>query len=212
MRKFIWDANFYKILTEEFRVSKESPSGLIHNKDKFTGKNATVLLVRKGDFAGTVLTTKGGQKYWQVTYKRHPIRAHRVVWFLEKGSICEERVINHINCNGLDNRIENLELVPPIANSQRTSQHVLGRLTKRNSSGLLCISNIKLLNGSKTKYNYYVEASVVIGCQKFRKKFKYEEDDILSKQLATEKAISWRMEILKSKSTDVDFYYRLEEV
>ena len=48
-----------------------------------------------------------------------PVRAHRIVWMSVHGSIPEGLVVDHINCDKLDNRIENLQLLSPEQNSTK---------------------------------------------------------------------------------------------
>lgn len=49
-------------------------------------------------------------------------RVHRIVWIAANGLIPEGYVIDHINNNKLDNRIENLQLLTPGENSTKASQ------------------------------------------------------------------------------------------
>ncbi len=52
----------------------------------------------------------------------------RVIWEAVKGVIPEGFVVDHINSNRLDNRIENLQLLTPTQNTQRSAT---GTITKR---------------------------------------------------------------------------------
>ena len=58
--------------------------------------------IKVGQEAGTV--TKDGYKRFM--YKGKPYLVHRVIWFIEHGSW--PSIIDHINRDKLDNRIENL--------------------------------------------------------------------------------------------------------
>tara|TARA_B100000767_G_C19308230_1_gene346447 strand:+ start:149 stop:523 length:375 start_codon:yes stop_codon:yes gene_type:complete len=47
-------------------------------------------------------------------------RLHRVIWEDSKGKIPDGMVIDHINANTLDNRIENLQCITQDQNNKRT--------------------------------------------------------------------------------------------
>lgn len=63
---------------------------------------------------GRVAGKNAGSKnhgYWQVKIGREQCRAHRIIWKIAYGSIPNDMQIDHINGDGLDNRLENLRLV-----------------------------------------------------------------------------------------------------
>lgn len=51
------------------------------------------------------------KNYWRVHIGDKQYSAHRIVWKLAYGSIPNDKQIDHINGDGLDNRLENLRLV-----------------------------------------------------------------------------------------------------
>jgi hypothetical protein len=79
-------------------------------------------------------------------------RKHRVLWALEHGEWPDN--IDHINGNGLDNRLANLRSVPQSVNTKNM------RLSKRNKSGVIGVAWIprlkkweaKLSSGGKFVY------------------------------------------------------------
>ena len=78
-------------------------------------------------------TTRGAGSVEANGYSRMSFRdtrymTHRLIWIFHNGEIPSGYQINHIDCNRSNNRIENLELVTPRENLQRTSHHKTGRL------------------------------------------------------------------------------------
>lgn len=67
------------------------------------------------------------------------VRAHRIVWLLEHGAFpAEDLVIDHINRNRSDNRIENLRAVPQVLNA-----HNIVKAKKNSTTGLLGVHRNK---------------------------------------------------------------------
>ena len=66
---------------------------------------------------------------------------HRVIWVWITGDIRDDLVINHLNCDREDNRIENLELVTSKENAEYTKK--LGRLNtaKGENNGKSSLTN-----------------------------------------------------------------------
>jgi hypothetical protein len=82
---------------ERYEYDESSPSCLVWKVDSGKGK--------KGKPAGSLASRK---KYYSVqAIPGKSVRAHHVVWFLFHGS-APDAILDHINGNGLDNRIENL--------------------------------------------------------------------------------------------------------
>lgn len=70
--------------------------------------------VRKGSVAGT--TSK--QRYSRICFKGREYKVHRIVYEMHNGCIPVDAVIDHINRDISDNRIENLRVVNQKVNSQ----------------------------------------------------------------------------------------------
>jgi HNH endonuclease/AP2 domain len=84
----------------------------------------------------SILIYKGGLLFWKDTgffcepklsngylsliYKRRYYSFHRVIWTMHNGVIPDGMVVDHINNNRSDNRIENLRLATRTQNSQNT--------------------------------------------------------------------------------------------
>ena len=84
-------------LQSRFKVDRTAPSGVANLKGKHLG-------YRRKDGYWILRTTKG------------QLLAHRVVWELTHGPIPDGMVIDHINRNPSDNRIENLRCVTQAVN------------------------------------------------------------------------------------------------
>lgn len=90
-----------------FYVDPSSPSGLRWKAQRPRSK------MYAGDQAGSLLTKETGKQYWQIKVGRKVYKVHRVVYLLSFGEIAPELVIDG---NGLNNKIENLRLVPNFVN------------------------------------------------------------------------------------------------
>jgi hypothetical protein len=78
--------------------------------------------IQVGSEAGSVSIRKDGCSYWFVTINLKTYRAHRVVWELVNGTIPHGSEIDHIDGNGLNNRIENLRLVTRAGNQRNVTK------------------------------------------------------------------------------------------
>ncbi|MGE6896841.1 HNH endonuclease [Priestia flexa] len=80
--------------------------------------------------------TSNGYIMLRTSDKRYPkhlyVCAHRVIWAFFNGEIPEGMVINHINGNKKDNRIENLEVVTPARNVRHAIEIGLTHFVKGN--------------------------------------------------------------------------------
>lgn len=95
----------YSLFDEWFYVDETSPSGLRWKKKPTRSK------FLKDSQAGSILTTEAGKKYWQITLLYRVYKVHRIVYLLSHGETCVDKVVDHIDSNGLNNKIKNLRLV-----------------------------------------------------------------------------------------------------
>jgi HNH endonuclease len=117
---------------------------------------------------------------WRFVLNGITYQNHRVIYLLHHGSLDVSKVIDHIDGNNSNNRIENLrEVILSINNKNRKS-------TKQGLSE----GYITSANGSIRRL-FYVQWSVDFKKQNL-KRFFYEEGNKLSRQKALELATSFR--------------------
>ena len=140
----------YKIVSEIFYYDPLSPSGLRY---KVAPKNTTK---QNGDQAGS--SDKSG--YYTLRHESRRLYVHRIIYVLCHGELCESLVIDHIDNNPRNNRIENLRAV-----TQR--ENTINRLsTITSNTGFKGI----YLHTNKSGNSYYSVVWLVDGKQK-RKSF-----------------------------------------
>lgn len=163
-------------LREYLKYDESSPSCLIWIKNsKFSGN-------RIGKMAGALHSGRNTQ-YYELDVNGKRYQAHRVVMLLNNFDIAD-KIIDHYNGNGLDNRLDNLR-VATIADNQRNR-----KISTNSRSGKMGVRRVAILNGTKTKHNYYWEAGYhdENSCY-HRKKFNCEKfGELIAKYLA----IEWR--------------------
>lgn len=110
----------YKGLTrEDFHRKFEYSNGkLYHKSGRFAGKEA-----------GSAIESNGGYRYVCLSVSGKPVSvlAHRIIWFMVMGEVLpDDMVIDHIDGNPDNNKIENLRAVTYKENSRNR-----GRRPKR---------------------------------------------------------------------------------
>ena len=93
-----------------------------------------------------------------VTVFKSNYKVHRVVMTLF-GYDVSGKVVNHIDCNPLNNRIDNLELVTQSQNAKRTSQQLNIKLNSRNTSGINGVRETVYTSGNKAAHVFWMENS-----------------------------------------------------
>lgn len=92
-------------LSKYVEYSKESPTSLLWVTDTYSGRNNTRMMRRVGDFAGSILNSRG---YSTISICGVKYQVHRIIWVLHHGEIPEQMAIDHIDGNRSNNSIENL--------------------------------------------------------------------------------------------------------
>lgn len=116
------------IIKEWFVIDSESPSGVAWKKTCYSGKNQTKPMKFAGSPAGAKeYGRKGEPLAWRLTIQGNRMQAHRVIWILHYGSIEAGLVIDHIDGNPFNNKIENLAKKTTRANNQNLKLSVLNK-------------------------------------------------------------------------------------
>ena len=108
-----------KDIGDYIACSKESSTGLVWKVNQGRAK--------KGQEAGT----PDGKGYLQVKFKYHKYRNHRIVYFLNTGVDPEEKQVDHVDRDILNNKISNLRLATNSQNQFNTNKR------KDNTSGVV---------------------------------------------------------------------------
>lgn len=149
-----------------------------------------------GDVAGFKKTDKDGTKtYYRVKLKGKNYQVHRIVWELVYGTIPDGFVINHKDCNGLNNKIENLEICTQEINMRRRKDHVGAGLSNANKSGFTGVFEDIKWNKDKTRCVIYAKAFYSdLNGRQITKSFRY---DVYGKDQAFELAKDWRQKAIE---------------
>lgn len=75
-------------------------------------------------------------KYATVSINNRAYPVHRIVWEMHYGQIPEGMLVDHINCNGVDNRLDNLRLATISQNAM--NRRVAGRTGAKGVHITLC--------------------------------------------------------------------------
>lgn len=108
---------------EYFKYDEDSPSGLIWIKNRYAGKTGKTLIKSAGDSAGSKSHNPDrSPKSWEVGFNSKLYKAHRIIYTLLLGKIPDGLVIDHIDGNPFNNRIENLRAIPKDKNHRNSKK------------------------------------------------------------------------------------------
>lgn len=80
---------------------------------------------KNGKRAGFLAKAGQGRSYWVVGLDRKRYLAHRIIWAWHGRDLNPEHVIDHINEDSLDNRIENLQQIEQAQNISKARKRSL---------------------------------------------------------------------------------------
>lgn len=148
--------------TQHFYYDETSESCLRWAETRYTG-NPKRVLVMEGDEVGNIVHGM----YYETSLDGESLRVHRVIWEIFNGEIPEGFLIDHIDGNGLNNRINNLRLATSKQNARNS------RKRSHNTSGWTGVAKTKKpcsnkdywywtalwvdINGIQQKANYSIE-------------------------------------------------------
>jgi hypothetical protein len=131
-------------LHDHFYYDASSRSCLRSSCDVLCGHRRSTLKVRTGDSVGGY---SKAQNRYVVIVSGKSILAHRVVWELHNGAIPDGLIVDHINGDASDNRIENLRCVKSKINNRNVS--------KRNGTSTCGVRVERKVNKHGKEYFYW---------------------------------------------------------
>lgn len=114
-----------------------------------------------GDIAGTI---QRSNNRFKLKYQQKAYMAHRVIYELFYGPIDKKLVIDHIDGDGTNNRIENLRLVTQGHNARNTKKR------GSNKTGVNGVTEMEITSKYDITYKYY-SANWFIDGKNFNKYF-----------------------------------------
>lgn len=130
-----------------FKLSSESESGLVWNTPRYF--KGTPNFDRIGKNVGSINKGKRNS-YWSVGLGGDgSYLIHRIIWIMSNGFIENENDIDHIDGDGLNNKIDNLRCVPKTINSRNK------RKRSDNKTGKTGVSHTTTKTGSGHQANIY---------------------------------------------------------
>lgn len=109
--------------------------------------------IPKGRAAINAIAGTKSNNYYRVKLDGRIYQVHRIVWALFNGNPEPSLVINHIDCNSLNNSLDNLEVCTRKENSNKSKVHTQSMLRSNNTSG------INGIHECIVKYNTYAKVS-----------------------------------------------------
>lgn len=167
--------NYNKDWSDCFILDETSPSGLARTRNQY-GE-----VIEKYNVGSKHFKKNNKPHAWELRFKCEKYSVHRIIWVMTYGSIDPSLVIDHLDGDPFNNKIENLSLKTISANMRNQRKYV------SNTTG---ITGVRLAhNGSG---NWYYEASWYdVGNKKCQKRFSISK---LGEEVAKSLAIDCRKE------------------
>lgn len=141
--------------------SEKSPSGAVYTR--FNNSLRPDQRKYSGDIAGTLTNNGSGNFCWTISFRRKRYYLHRLLYKLVVGELKDDMVVDHIDGNSLNNKVENLRLVYAKINSRNR------KTDPRNKSGTTGVRlEYKLISGKV--YEYWA-SHVIVGKRVKSKRF-----------------------------------------
>lgn len=106
-------------IAELYYYCSTSPSGLRRSRDWRCGQDYMVLRGREGDEAGSITQPKSrGGAYYIAWVGDSQIKTHTLVWELHYGKLPDGFIVDHIDGDSLNNKLENLRVVSTTGNAR----------------------------------------------------------------------------------------------
>jgi len=157
-----------------FKVDIDSPSGLTRINDD-AGK-----AIKPRHIGYQKFRKNGKSSTWRIYFQGRNHCVHRIIWVMIYGSIDPDLVIDHLDGNPFNNKIDNLALKTQTNNLR--NQH----LRSNNITGITGVSRLKMRN----LFYYAAQWHEIDGCLK-RKNFSISK---LGEEIARDLAIACRQE------------------
>lgn len=167
----------------DFRIDPDSPSGL--SKIKKDGSLKPIGYVQYRHYTREPAC-------WVLWLSKRKYGVHRVILTLSGVILCADTVVNHINCNPLDNRLENLEVCSQSENNQRNRITLGLENNPTNTSGVTGVYEVT--NNNSGNFYTYAMACWSENNKSKSKKFSYNK---YGKEKAWELAIAFRNQKVK---------------